>query len=136
MKVFVDTNVVLDYLTGREPFVDDAELVVEFCTREVNEGVITTLSAWNIVYVLARIIGRRQAEQRLSELLDMIGLVGVEPESVLSNIGLEHVDFEDSIQMSEAVRWGADVIVTRDKHGFANSPIPVMTSSEFIDQFG
>lgn len=29
MKVFLDANVILDYLTDRQPFADDAELVVD-----------------------------------------------------------------------------------------------------------
>lgn len=29
--------------------------------------------------------------------------------------------------------WGADVIVTRDKTGFVNSPIKVLSPAEFLE---
>ena len=135
MKVFLDANVILDYLTDRQPFADDAESVVEFCASEGNVGKITTLTACNAVYILAKVIGKQLAEEKIKELIDIIGLVGVTPESVSDNLAANHVDFEDSVQLSEAVKWSADVIVTRDKNGFKDSPIPVFTPADFIVKY-
>ena len=135
MKVFLDANVILDYLTDRQPFADDAEAVVDFCVAEGNVGKITTLTACNSVYILSKVIGKRQAEEKIKELIDLIGLIGVEPESVSVNIAADHTDFEDSVQLAEAVRWGAEAIVTRDRNGFAGSPIPVFTPAEFVTKY-
>lgn len=135
MKVFLDANVILDYLTDRQPFADDAEAVVEFCVSEGNVGKITTLTACNAVYILSKVIGKQQAEEKIKELIDIVGLVGVTPESVSDNLAVKHVDFEDSVQLAEAVKWGADVIVTRDKNGFNESTIPVCTPSDFVAKY-
>ena len=135
MKVFLDANVILDYLTDRQPFADDAEAVVEFCVSEGNVGKITTLTACNAVYILSKVIGKQQAEEKIKELIDIVGLVGVAPESVSDNLAARHVDFEDSVQLAEAVKWGADVIVTRDKNGFNESTIPVCTPSDFVAKY-
>ena len=135
MKVFLDANVILDYLTDRQPFADDAESVIEFCASEGNVGKITTLTACNAVYILAKVIGKQLAEEKIKELIDLVGLVGVAPESVSDNLAANHVDFEDSVQLSEAVKWNADVIVTRDKNGFRDSPIPVFTPADFIIKY-
>lgn len=43
MKIFVDTNVIIDYLADRAPFADDAEAVVDICVSEGNKGAITGL---------------------------------------------------------------------------------------------
>ena len=135
MKVFLDANVILDYLTDRQPFADDAEAVVEFCVSEGNVGKITTLTACNAVYILSKVIGKQQAEEKIKELIDIVGLVGVTPESVSDNLAVKHVDFEDSVQLAEAVKWGADVIVTRDENGFSESTIPVCTPSDFVAKY-
>lgn len=135
MKVFLDANVILDYLTDRQPFADDAELVVDFCASGDNVGVVTTLTVCNAVYILTKIIGRHLAEEKIKELIDIVGLVGVMPESVSENLAATHTDFEDSVQQSEAVRWNADVIVTRDKSGFPESPIPVYTPADFVGKY-
>ena len=33
MKIFVDANVIIDYLVNRMPFADDAEAVVDACVQ-------------------------------------------------------------------------------------------------------
>lgn len=135
MRVFLDANVILDYLTDRYPFADDAELVVDFCASNGNIGVITALTACNAVYILSKVIGRQLAEEKIKELIGIIGLTGVAPESVSQNLAARHVDFEDSVQLSEAIRWNADVIVTRDANGFLGSPIPVCSPADFVDKY-
>ena len=135
MKVFLDANVILDYLTDRQPFADDAEAVVDFCVADGNVGKITTLTACNAVYILARVIGKRQAEEKIKELIDLISLVGVVPESVSENLAANRIDFEDSVQLAEAIRWGAEAIVTRDKNGFTGSSIPVFTPADFVAKY-
>ena len=72
------------------------------------------------------------AEEKIKELIDIVGLVGVAPESVSSNLAASHIDFEDSVQLSEAIKWNAEAIVTRDKRGFSGSPIPVYSPADFI----
>ena len=34
MKVFLDTNVLIDFLAGREPFAKDASVIVGMCDRK------------------------------------------------------------------------------------------------------
>ena len=46
MRLFLDTNVMLDYVTNRAAFGEDAEAVVEFCRRNGNEGAFSSLSAF------------------------------------------------------------------------------------------
>ena len=57
MKIFVDTNVIIDYLTDRFPFADDAEAVIDVCVEDGNEGAFTGLSACNAVYIIGRSTG-------------------------------------------------------------------------------
>ena len=132
MKIFVDTNVIIDYLVDRAPFADDAEAVIDVCTRDGNEGAFTGLSAFNAVYIIGRSTGRREAELLVKAVSSLIGLLPIDPDDIKSNLGAEPPDFEDSLQIAAAQSWGADVIVTRDMVGFANSPIKVVTPAEFL----
>lgn len=132
MKIFVDTNVIIDYLADRAPFADDAEAVVDVCVSDGNEGAITGLSACNAVYILGRTIGRREAELIVKKVASLFCFLPIDPAVIKANLGAEHPDFEDSLQIAAATAWGADVIVTRDRDGFANSPIKVLTPAEFL----
>lgn len=133
MKIFVDANVIIDYLVDRDPFADDAEAVIDVCIKDGNEGAFTGLSACNAVYIIGRETGERAAELLVKEVTSLLGLLPIEPAVIKSNLGAEHPDFEDTLQIAAAQSWGADVIVTRDKTGFANSPIKVLAPSEFLD---
>ena len=133
MKIFVDTNIIIDYLVDRVPFADDAEAVIDVCVSDGNEGAFTGLSACNAVYIIGRYIGRREAELLVKEVSSLIGLLPIDPDDIKANLGAEHPDFEDSLQIAAAQTWGADVIITRDTRGFSNSPVKVLTPVEFLN---
>ena len=135
MKIFIDTNVVIDYLVNRMPFADDAEAVIDFCVREGNKGAFTTLSVCNAVYIIGKTTGRHQAELLLKAVAEFLELLPIPPEAIKTNLGEDHPDFEDALQIAAAQEWGAEVILTRDKDGFGNSPIKVFTPTEFLDSF-
>jgi predicted nucleic acid-binding protein len=40
--------------------------------------------------------------------------------------------FEDCVQMAAARRAGADLVVTRDRAGFAAGPVPALTPAELL----
>ena len=132
MKIFVDANVIIDYLVDRMPFADTAEAVIDACIKGGNEGAFTGLSACNAVYIIGRSIGRYRAELLVKSVSEFLTLLPVRPEDIKSNLGDEHPDFEDALQIAAAQIWGADMIVTRDKTGFANSPIKVLTPAEAL----
>ena len=136
MKIFVDANVIIDYLVDRMPFADDAEAVIDVCVQDGNEGSSTGLTACNAVYIIGRSIGQRSAELLVKEVAEFMELLPICPEDIRLNLGADHPDFEDTLQISAAKAWGADVIVTRDKDGFANSPVKVLSPAEFLNAFG
>ena len=101
-----------------------------------NVGAFTGLSACNAVYIIGRSTGRSRAELLVKEVASLIELLPISPDDIKANLGAGHPDFEDSIQIAAAMAWGADIIITRDKVGFADSPIKVQTPAEFIESLG
>ena len=136
MKIFVDANVIIDYLVDRMPFADDAEAVIDACVQDGNKGAFTGLTACNAVYVIGRSIGQHNAELLVKEVAAFMELLPIRPEDISMNLGADHPDFEDALQIAAAKAWGADVIVTRDKDGFADSPVKVLAPAEFLNAFG
>ena len=51
MKVLIDTNVILDVLCNRLPFVEDAQKVFRLCEVNKITGYISALSIPNIIYI-------------------------------------------------------------------------------------
>ena len=134
MKVFFDTNVLIDFLAEREPFAEDAAFIVGMCDRGEIDGCFAALSACDIVYVLRKAFNGAELRKRVSELSQIIEMIDMQAVVVKAALTSDDLDFEDAVQRICAEENGANVIITRDKSGFANASIPVMTPTEFIDK--
>jgi hypothetical protein len=55
-----------------------------------------------------------------------------EPTVIESAAAIAPYDFEDSVQYMSALPYHPDVIITRDKKGFKDFDILVMTPAEFV----
>ena len=133
MKVYLDTNVLLDLLLARPEGVDTAETVMAMCYRKELEGAVNTLTICNILYILRKYIGSARAEREVKRFCGFIALLPTTVGSVMDNLCGMHSDFEDAVQISCAMEWGADVILTRDKGGFVGSAIRVLSPQEFLE---
>ena len=134
MKIFLDTNVLLDIFMRREPYYDASAHVVYACERGQFTGGFTTLSACNIVYALRKQLGSAQTIEAIRRLVGIIEPIGTSVASLLQSLENPQTDFEDTVQSKCALEWNADTIITRDKSGFTDSAIPVLTPSEFLLQ--
>ena len=132
MRLFLDTNILLDIFMRREPFYDASAHVVYACESGRFTGGFTTLSACNIAYALRKQMGESQAVQAIRQLAHIIEPIGTTVESLMQSLENPNTDFEDSVQANCALEWQADAIITRDKSGFANCKIPVLSPTEFL----
>ena len=126
MKIFLDTNVLLDIFMRREPYYDASAQVVYACERGQFTGGFTTLSACNIVYALRKQLGSAQTIEAIRRLVGIIEPIGTSVASLLQSLENPQTDFEDTVQSKCALEWNADTIITRDKSGFTDSAIPVL----------
>ena len=61
---------------------------------------------------------------------DTLQILPVDRETIYLALGLSSFDFEDNIVIACAQQAHLDIIVTRDRQGFAHSPIPVMWADQ------
>ncbi len=135
MKVFLDTNIVIDFLSGREPFADDAIALFQLADNHEIDIQVSDLTVINVVYVLRRL------HYDMSDILDafnnirpLITIVSI-GESVIDQC-LQHKsnDFEDEAQYFSAINAGADYIVTRNKKDFDFGDDAVVTPKELFNR--
>jgi predicted nucleic acid-binding protein len=69
VKVLFDTNVVLDHLLAREPFVDPAERLLSLVDSGALEGVVCSTTVTTIHYLAAKAVGASRAADYIRELL-------------------------------------------------------------------
>ncbi|HEY9603124.1 MAG TPA: PIN domain-containing protein [Allocoleopsis sp.] len=134
MRVLVDTNIVLDFLLEREPFLQDAEALFDAIGSGRITGYVTATTLTDIFY-----IARRQtqdierARQAVSITLAVMEICPVDRAVLEIALTLAVTDFEDAVQLGCALAQGLDAIVTRDAD-FASTLIRVSPVSEILQQ--
>lgn len=126
MRVLIDTNVVLDFLQEREPFVENAARLFERIDAGEIEGFIAATTITNIYYIVRRAAGRAVAQDAITQVLSDLNICTVDLEMLEQALALNFEDFEDAVQYACAVTHSVDAIVTRDVSGFINAEIPVV----------
>jgi predicted nucleic acid-binding protein len=130
MRVLIDTNVVLDFLQEREPFVDDAAKLFERVDAGEVEGFIAATTITNIYYIVRRAAGAKVAGDAIAQVLTDLYICGVDRTVLEQAIALNFRDFEDAVQCACGMAHGVDIIVTRDASGFVGAGIRVMSPKE------
>lgn len=129
MKVFFDTNVVVDILSGRTGIIESAR-AVQKCPRP--DRILSALAVANCTYVM-RGQGRVGVAQLVKELLREFTMVPLRRGEFIKALSLNGPDFEDALQYAMAEKAGVDALVTRDLAGFPFSgKIPVLTPAQFL----
>lgn len=125
MRVLIDTNVVLDFLQEREPFMENAARLFERIDAGEIEGFIAATTITNIYYIVRRAAGRVVAQDAITQVLGDLNICAVDLEVLEQALALNFEDFEDAVQYACAVVHGVDAIITRDASGFINAKMPV-----------
>ncbi|MEH2183581.1 PIN domain-containing protein [Nostoc sp.] len=135
MRVLFDTNVLLDALLAREPFVADAAFLLETVESGQVEGFMSATTVTDIHYLVRRQTKSAEvAIAAVTQLLALIEICAVDRAVLEQAIALRLTDFEDAVQVVSVMKLGLEAIVTRDVDGFTGSPIPVLSPKEMRNQ--
>lgn len=133
-KVFVDTNVILDFLMKRSDFFDDVRTIMAMGYNHYCELYMSSLSFSNIAYIARTKLKGEALYKCFSSLRELIKVSSVTQADVDLAIKLQAKDFEDALQYYSAKSVDADCIVTRNVKDFSFSEIEILTPGEFIEK--
>ena len=134
MKILIDTNIVLDLILERQPFVDNAVLIFEQIERGNLAGYIAATTITNIFYILRKAKGRDVALAAIHRLLIGLQFCAVDRQTIETALSLDLKDFEDSIQLACATLDQLNAILTRDPKDFRSSNLPIYSPAELLTQ--
>ncbi len=132
MRLFVDTNVVLDVLLRREPFYEDSARIWTLAETGQVTGFASTPSFPLIFYHLRRISGHKAARKAIGLMRDIFSIVPLDSQITNQAIDSDIKDFEDAIQFFSALRVGADSLITRNTKDYPTGDVPIQTPKEFL----
>ena len=134
MKILIDTNIVLDLILERQPFVENAVFIFEQIERGNLAGYVAATTITNIFYILRKAEGREAALAAIHRLLIGLQFCAVDRQTIETALSLGLKDFEDSIQLACATLDQLDAIVTRDPKDFSGSNLPIYSPTELLTQ--
>lgn len=136
MRVFLDTNVLLDVLTRRKPHWEPASEVWARVEAGKIEGHISAISFNNVHCVIRRASGKAAANTALKVLHGLFHVVPLDERIIRQAIDADFADFEDAIQFFSAHHAKVDSLLTRDLRHFPTSSLSVVTPEEFLKGVG
>lgn len=132
-KLFIDSDVVIDYFTDREPHVNPASEIFELSETGDVELFLSAVSVNNIYYIVRKYLGHKKTLGIIELLLEMTDVVGTSKQELIQALQNNFKDFEDSIQYSTALKVeGLDAIITRNVKDYRTASVPVLTPLNFL----
>jgi predicted nucleic acid-binding protein len=133
-KLFVDTNIVIDLLSRRQPFFEEAAELFSLADKKQIELSVSSLTIANTSYALLRQMDSNKAKSVLRKLRLILKVLPLDDKIIGLALNDETFsDFEDGLQYFTAVEYEQELIITRNLRDFKNSKLPAMTAKQFIE---
>lgn len=131
-RIFLDTNVILDYLLEREPFYYDALKLWAACEEGTVEGYVSALTVNNVHYIAHRLKSEMTAMIAVRGILSVFNVVPLDKELMKLAADFHDRDYEDDIQLQSAIRSGCTHLFTRDPTHFHTKALAIVPPSSFL----
>ncbi len=136
-KLFVDTNIVIDLLSRREPFFEEAAELFSLADKKQVSLTVSSLTFANTSYTLLRQMDSNKAKSVLRKLRLILRILPLDDKIVGLALNDETFsDFEDGLQYFTAIEDEQEIIITRNLKDFKKSKLPVMTAKQFVESIG
>lgn len=132
-RILVDTNIVIDLLSKRKDFYEEAADLFSRADKKQLQLTISALTFANTNYILSKLKTAKEAREILRKFKVLVEILSLDDKiTQLALSDEEFPDFEDGLQYYSAIENHIDIIITRNKKDFKNSRIPVLTAKEFL----
>ncbi len=133
MRILVDTNIIIDALTGREPFRESAEQIFLLAASQIEDMHITASSATDIYYLIRKHLhNTEQSKNTMSKLYQLFGILDVAADDCQDALSLDMKDYEDAVISCCAKRNQIDYIITRNIKDYEQSKVKAILPDDFI----
>lgn len=132
MKALLDTNVLLDVLLDRAPFVNDSAKVMDQAATSGIEGYVCATTVTTLDYLMNQQMSKQKSASLLRKLLDVFQVAPVNRWVLDQAIDSRLQDFEDAVIEQSAYLCGVDYIVTRNLKDYKKSVVPAIDPSRFL----
>ncbi len=131
-KIFLDTNIILDFLGEREGFYEASAKIMTLADKKKIQAYTSPSSVSNVFYVLAKYESSKIALEKIRKFKLLCSMSVMDDEVVEKAINSDFKDFEDAMQYFSALASNCEIIITRNEKDFKNAMIPVMNAESYL----
>lgn len=136
MKLFLDTNILVDLIGDRKPYSKFAIEIFQLADQQKIKLYTSSHSIATTYYLTKKYSDDKSLRNNLLNLFDFLTVIPIDADVLKKGLRSKHKDFEDGIQIIAASSVGKmDGIVTRNPKDFKNSEIPVFAPDEITSLF-
>lgn len=134
MKVFLDTNIIIDFYDRREQFYTPAAVIFDLAYKGKIKLYVSAVTFVNAFFLLRKAYSRHELYNSMRELASLCKITETDEATVKKCLDEERTDFEDAVQYESAMRHNVDVVVTRNVKDFSGFAKNVLTPTDFLNQ--
>lgn len=135
VKVFVDTNIIVDFLTKREPFDKAAAQLFNKADKGEIEAYVPASVFPFLFYLLTKVLSSKaEAWTAVASLRQLVYPLPVDQRIIDFALASSFKDLEDAMQYQVAEANSMQYFITRNLKDFRNVKITVLTAEDFIRQ--
>lgn len=131
-RIFLDTNVMLDFLGERKPFYESAAKIVTLAEKDNFIAVVSPISYTTVSYFISKFESAKIAIEKLRKFKVISEVCTINEQTINKGLNSGFDDFEDALQYYNAIESNCDIIITRNAKDFKKSILPVMSPDEYL----
>ena len=130
MKIIFDTNIILDVLLNREPFVELSAKIVSSVEKKNIEGYLCATTITTLDYLISKQSNQNTARTEIQKLLNIFEISEVNSKVLDISLKSGFKDFEDAVQYYSGECCGVNGLVTRNTKDYKQAKLPIYTPDE------
>lgn len=114
-KIFIDTNILLDYLITQRTGNSPAQRIMELIVEDKLTAYISPISLLNIFFILRKQRTEQERKEIIESFLEILEIVELDFDLLQTGLYIPVLDYEDGVQYISAVKANVDFIITGDQ---------------------
>ena len=133
MKILIDTNVLMDILFARDPYLADSITVLHMCEDDFAEAVVSAKTIEDVYYFLRKSKkSEKEARNVIRKIMGMVTVCDVKAQHLKDAIDISNADYEDAVQAVCAKSGGCGLIISRNKKHYEGTGVKCLAPEEFV----
>ncbi|GAA0537393.1 type II toxin-antitoxin system VapC family toxin [Chitinophaga japonensis] len=124
-KLFLDANVILDYILKRPEGYQPAKVIFESIVRGEHQAFTSPVIIHIVAHILKKILSPLQTQKLVLALLNDVRVLDTSHDVIVQAMSAGWSDIEDALQYYTALHYKTEIFISRDE-GLLKKALPTL----------